>query len=136
MTTVAVRDGIIACDSCVSGSFPNATIKIKRGPDFLIGFAGDWVAGEYLVECYINDDKPIRHDDDDVDILIARESGIYFLDALFREAKICEKYYAIGSGSQAAMVAMNMGATAVEAVREAIKVDLYSGGRVRSLSLA
>ena len=135
MTTIVVRDSIMACDSMISGSFPQSAKKIRRGKDCIIGFAGDWVAGTHFIERYLADADPIRDKDDDIEFIVLKESGIYYLDVLFREVKIRRDYYAIGSGDQAATVAMNMGADAKEAVRQAIIVDQYSGGRVQSLTL-
>lgn len=125
----------MACDSLVTGDYPSQSNKIFRRADCLIGYAGDWLAGYHLVDSYLSNREPIRGDNDDVDILILRKTGIYCLDPQFREVRVTGKYYAIGSGSQAAMVAMNMGADAVGAIREAIKVDQWTGGRVRSLRL-
>jgi ATP-dependent protease HslVU (ClpYQ) peptidase subunit len=56
-------------------------------------------------------------------------------DHRLREVKLRETFWAIGSGEQAAMVAMHMGATAKEAVEMAKRVDPYTGGRVREFSL-
>ena len=57
------------------------------------------------------------------------------MDYRFREVRICGTHYAIGSGSAAAMVAMNLGLNAADAIREAIKVDDDTGGRIRVLRL-
>jgi len=135
MTTVAVRDGVMASDSRITGSFPDSTKKIFRGNGFIIGFSGDWVAGMHFVDRYIADAEPIRNKDDDVDFVILRDDGIYYMDAMFREVRISGSYYAIGSGSQAAMVAMNMGASAKDAVAQAIKVDCYSSAPIKCLEL-
>jgi ATP-dependent protease HslVU (ClpYQ) peptidase subunit len=43
--------------------------------------------------------------------------------------------YAIGSGSDFAMGAMLAGKTAAESVRIATKLDIYSGGAVRSIAV-
>ncbi len=40
---------------------------------------------------------------------------------------------AIGSGSAYALAAMDMGASAEEAVRAAMKRDIYTGGTVRTI---
>ena len=40
---------------------------------------------------------------------------------------------AIGSGSAYALAAMDMGASAEDAVRAAMKRDIYTGGRVRTM---
>ena len=45
------------------------------------------------------------------------------------------KYYAIGSGSTAAMVAMECGKSAADAVRIAMKFDNNTGGKVQSVKL-
>jgi hypothetical protein len=46
-----------------------------------------------------------------------------------------QKYYAIGSGGEFALAAMDAGAGAVEAVRIAIGRDLWSGGKVTYVRL-
>lgn len=43
--------------------------------------------------------------------------------------------YAIGSGSDFAMGAMLAGKTAAESVRIATKLDIYSGGAVRTIAV-
>ncbi|WP_122586653.1 proteasome subunit beta [Pseudomonas viridiflava] len=43
------------------------------------------------------------------------------------------KAYAIGGGSAYALAAMDMGASADEAVRAAMKRDIYTGGTVRTM---
>ena len=124
----------MACDSVITGSFPESSKKMRRGDDCIIGVCGDWVAGMHLMECFLTEKDPTR-EKDDVEFIILRESGIYYMDVMFREVKVQGKYYAMGTGSQAAMVAMNMGADAREAIKQAIAVDQYSGGRIQSLTL-
>jgi len=137
VTTIAVKDDCMACDSMVSGGFTQATRKIRKANNCIVGYAGDWLAGEYFADYYLSsrEEKPERDSDDDIELLVLKKSGIYLVDYRFREVRICGKHYAIGSGAQGAMVAMNMGATAPEAVKEAIKVDDYTSGKVRSLRL-
>lgn len=138
MTTIAVRDGKMACDSRITGGFIAATkTKIITGRNCLVGFCGDyiacysgalWLAGELS-------DRPSTSDSDDVLFLVLRGKDIYLADAQLREAPVGGKYWAIGSGEQAAMTAMHMGATAKEAVKMAKLVDECTGGRVREFSL-
>ena len=138
MTTIAVRDGVMACDSLITGGMSAAATKMHRKGGVIVGFAGDWLAGEYFAQQYLSGENGSkkRDSDDDVELLVLKPSGIYLVDYRFREVKIASKYYAIGSGAPLAMVAMNMGATAADAVREAIVVDDYSGGRIRTLRLS
>lgn len=42
---------------------------------------------------------------------------------------------AIGSGSAYALAAMDMGASAVDAVRAAMKRDIYTGGTIRTMTI-
>jgi phosphoglycolate phosphatase-like HAD superfamily hydrolase len=127
----------MACDSHVTSAMSVSANKIFEGDGILVGYAGDWIAGEYFARHYLGefDEKPERDSDDDLELLVLKLSGIYLVDYRFREVRICGKHFAIGSGAQAAMAAMNMGATAKEAVREAIKVDDYSAVKVRTITL-
>ena len=127
----------MACDSLVTGGLSAPSTKIWRKGDCIVGFCGDWIAGVYFAQIYLKGDEAKKRDsDDDIELLVLRPSGIYLVDYRFREVKISLAYYAIGSGGQGAMVAMNMGATAVEAIKEAIKVDDYTDGKIRSLALS
>ena len=46
-----------------------------------------------------------------------------------------EGYYAFGSGDLHALTAMDLGASAVEAVEMAMKRDVYTGGEIRTRSI-
>ena len=139
MTTVAFRDGVMACDSKVSGDFlSKIQDKVVKGRGVLVGYCGDliaaWSGAMYLAGEV--QDRPITTREDDVMFLIYRDGELYLADAEFREVPLKPmKYYAIGSGGQAAMVAMHMGATAGEAIKMAIRVDDGSGGPVKEYRL-
>lgn len=139
MTTIAFRDGTMACDSLVTGSFKSIiNSKVVVGQNCMVGFCGDpiaaWDAAQYLAGEL--QDKPNICGKDDVLFLMYKDKKLYLVDGELRQLPLDgNKYYAIGSGEQAAMVAMHMGATAAEAVKMAIKVDDGSGGRVREYTL-
>lgn len=137
MTTVAVKDGVMACDSQVTGNFLSKTVKVIKGDDILVGYCGDWVAGMCFAQYIagVVDEEPKGSKSDEVEFVILRPDGLYIADNHLREVKLKESFYAIGSGEQAAMVAMMMGATAKEAVNMAKKVDPYTGGRVWEFQL-
>jgi hypothetical protein len=139
LTTIATKDGVMACDSQVSGDFLGSEKKIYRGRGMLLGICGDFIAATWLAQKYIqggdiDPDKDFAQFDD-LEIMVLKRNGLYLMDMHLREVKLCSKQYAIGSGSQAAMVAMNMGATAKEAIKEAMKVDPFTGGRIRSYKI-
>jgi hypothetical protein len=111
--------------------------KVLQGPRGLVGFSGDPISGYTgaLYLCGDAQDRPITAGAD-CWYLALRPDGVYLIDSEFRELPLKgNKYYAIGSGEQAAMVAMHMGATAAEAVKMAIRVDEYSGGTVKEFTL-
>jgi hypothetical protein len=129
----------MACDSRVTGGFISPVqTKVIVGRNCLVGYCGDviaaWGAAQYLAGEL--KDAPTISNKDDVLFLMYRDGKLYLVDGELRELPLTgNKYYAIGSGEQAAMVAMHMGATAKEAVQMAIRVDQNSGGRVREFSL-
>ena len=138
MTTIAFRDGIMACDSRMTGGYiAVCKSKIVEGRDCLVGFSGDAIAGHSGAMYLAGEmqDRPVTSKDD-VWFLVYRDKRLYLADSEFRELPLDgNKYFAIGSGEQAAMVAMHMGASAAEAVKMAIRVDENSGGTVREYSL-
>ena len=137
MTTIAVRNGTMACDSRLTGGFICSVNKIICGDGILVGYAGYAVAGYAFAEhvAGLTEEKPHAGGDDDIDLLVLKGKKIYLVDNRLRWLPIPQKYYAIGSGCQAAMVAMHMGATAKEAVEMAKLVDESTGGRVKEYKL-
>ena len=135
MTTVAYRDGVMACDSLLTGGFKSVIKdKVIKGRDATVGFCGDAIAA-YSSAMYLAgevQDRPAASSKDDVLFLVYRDGDLFLADSELRELPLDgNKFYAIGSGEQAAMTAMYMGASATEAVKMAIKVDENSGGRVK-----
>ncbi|MBB1614517.1 proteasome subunit beta [Pseudomonas sp. UMC65] len=140
MTTIAYKDGVIACDSrqtradaIVSDDCLKCQV-VDGVSFFLAGAVCDEKAliAAYFgtpssapVECsgYVVDDGKllmVGHDD---------RTGIWKqeLDPLNPDA--------IGSGSAYALAAMDMGASAEEAVRAAMRRDIYTGGKIRTFTV-
>ena len=139
MTTIAFRDGVMACDSRMTGGYiAVCRSKVVVGRDCLVGFCGDPIAA-YGGAMYLAgeiQDRPQSNDSDDVTFLVWRDGRLYLADSSLRELPLDgNKYFAIGSGEQAAIVAMHMGASAKEAVQMAIRVDENSGPPVKEFSL-
>ena len=138
MTTVAYRDGVMACDSQLTGGFKSVTpSKVVIGRSKMVGFCGDYASGyagaQYLAE--EASDKPESHSDDDNEYIVTDGKRIWLADTRLRLAPVGDKFWAVGSGGIAAMAAMYAGADAETAVKIAIKVDEYSGGKVRTFKL-
>jgi len=138
MTTIAYKDGVIAYDSRQTRNGAIVTDNAEKSElvngvrFFLAGAVCDMPAliAAYFgtpstvpVECsgYVVDGGRlimVGHDD---------KTGVWKqeLDPANPDA--------IGCGAPYALAAMDMGASAEEAVRAAVKRDIYTGGRIRTL---
>ena len=140
MTTIAYKDGVIAYDGrqtrsdrIVSDSASKCQV-VGGVSFFLSGAVCDEKAlilayfgtpSSVPVECsgYVVDGGKLMmvgHDD---------KTGIWKQDLELSNPD------AIGSGAQYAIAAMDMGASAAEAVRAAMKRDIYTGGKVTTLTI-
>jgi len=151
MTTIAYRDGVLACDSKETHEDEKAgeisfyhTQKIyrkrvrpdikKKSYEVLIATRGEVGASLIAVDWYgegLEEPDDRLYSDSQFDLLIVEPDGLWTMDQYFRPHKIDdEEYYAIGSGTKAALGAMFMGATAVQAIEAAISCDPGTGGEV------
>jgi ATP-dependent protease HslVU (ClpYQ) peptidase subunit len=146
MTTIAYRDGVLAADSRLtvdygSGARKHTTKKLfrkritegKKSYDVIIATAGESSPGMVFLDWY-GSGKPIPdmflHMGGDFTCLVLTPKGLYEYDVYCRGELIEEEFYAVGSGSMAALAAMHCGKSAVEAVRIASRIDPYTGGRI------
>lgn len=131
--------------------YSNQVLKFKGGPkiikcppndmfgqkdEFLMGFAG--VAHEMisLMDFFLNPDMGVKIPKiRDTKGLILTKKGIYFFDTPGQWMNIDEKFFALGSGSTTALGAMHAGATTLQAVKAAGKVDPYTGLGYKTLKL-
>lgn len=136
MTTIAYKDGIIAYDSrrtrdgvIVSDSVEKCVIQ-SGVAFFLSGATPDMPA---MMAAYFGE-KPrglVEASGFAVEngklwlIGVEDKTGFWKVEKDLRE---CDS---VGCGSSFALAAMDMGATAEEAVRAAMKRDIYTGGTVR-----
>lgn len=139
MTTIAIKDGIMACDSRItSGNVVNylGFEKVMRHDDCYYGFAGDChqIA---LSKAYIKGEIALEHLPDTValEVVCMPKKGKPYLltitDGCVTTMDI-KGSFSIGSGSSFAMAAMECGATARQAVDVAKKYDIYSGGNTKA----
>lgn len=151
MTTIAYRDGKIAADSLLtyiteSGGarkFRCAKLfKKKVGTEqreVIIATAGESAPALVFVDWYGSGaDIPetlLYHECDFTCLIIESDGKLYEADKFCRPDEVLEPFYAIGSGSKEALAAMHCGKSAAEAVEIAAKVDLYTGGEIRVMSL-
>lgn len=145
MTTIACNREMIVSDSMVSIAHRDLwypAVKLVRGPGLVAGASGDggdcsrflrWAAGGF------KNAPPKWQDtttDEQVLALVVKEDGIYAWSLGDPEPERIEAdYFAVGSGGKAAHVAMQYGADPIQAVKDAIAVDLWSGGKIQVLRL-
>lgn len=140
MTTIAYKDGVIAYDSRATRgdvimSDDCEKCETHDGVKFLLaGAVSDIKAfvaayfgtrSEIPLDCFgyvIDGGRLMLVGNDD-------DTGIWRQDL---NPNVCD---AIGSGSPYALAAMDMGASAEDAVRAAMKRDVYTGGTVRTFKI-
>lgn len=147
MTTIAVKDGVMACDSMLGISSDGGgdrayynCEKIYEIEGELIGGAGDSVGVLIWYDWYMGGCKHKKLAkkmwECDFDILILHKSGlIQASDASGTFEDVREPFYAIGSGTKCALAAMHCGKTAPEAVGISKLIDPHTGGPVQEFTL-
>ena len=146
MTTIAYRDGVLATDSGVySGEVElGSTKKIhKIADECYIAVCGDadsyWLIVSYIKSIHCK--KSLLEWDwsespkTDSSCILVNRGKVYHLDAANQPYVIKAAFYADGCGYEFAFGAMEMGASAIEAVEVAIKYHALSSGKVRSVNL-
>ena len=137
MTTIAYRDGVLAADTQINsgnGARAGSIQKVGRTSDgHLWGYSG---STQHQEGCVAWLDK--REGDP------AKIEGVFIVitpAGAVREwwgegwIQSQARFFAWGSGERLALGAMQVGATAAEAVRAAIALDLESGGEVTAVRL-
>lgn len=140
MTTIAYRDGVLAADTLgVYGGNVRETMgaqKIMRAKDgSLLAITGDFAATHTYASCLARGQIPASLPKDSGRVIQIAKSGKVSVHEAGGSYPLGTKVFAYGSGSDAARGAMLMGASAVEAVRVASKVDIHTGSTVRFLKL-
>lgn len=146
MTTIAYRDGVLAADGRSVGAndviLGDNTIKVWTLPNgFLVGGSGtrsvifryrDWMASREGARPSLRDgDK----DNNRSMIIEIMPNGTIYMHEDEYIHDLTEPFVAIGSGREAAMAAMHMGAGAEEAIRIACKTNPWSGGVIHKVQI-
>lgn len=137
MTIIAYRDGVMAADSQVTGNFTTLGIKLHRKSGKIIGFAGDLHQALVFVDWYFDSKqrKPDIANENDWVALVASKDGLEEWNHSLRPVRVPEMFYAIGSGAEVAMGAMEAGASAKRAAEIACKRADGCGGPVVTMRL-
>lgn len=132
MTTVAVKDNVIAADTRASGDTTFKVSKLFVTKKGVIGVAGAFGEALKFVEWYKDQrrKKPEFGDDSEFNALVLRPHGRVELWDGALHPIVVEQPFAIGSGAQYALGAMIAGVSAFRAVEAACALDPHSAAPV------
>lgn len=141
MTTIAYKDWVMAFDSRVSADgtiYYDDFDKSRTVGDVKFFFAGRLCDVDGIVKCWFGGDSAVELD---AYALVFDGARLWYVshtlkDGLRKAPLLLGSPYSIGSGSAHALTAMDMGATADEAVSMAARRDTATGGVIRVIHLA
>lgn len=142
MTTVVYRDGVMAGDQRVTAGSTrdSSTRKVYRRKDgCVLGGCGAASIVQRFVSWFLAGEKgpapSLGDKDDDAQILVVRSPDVVEFYDRFGWHPISGKFFAIGSGSDVAFGALEMGASARKAVAIAARRDVNTGDGVAWVKL-
>jgi len=139
ITTIAYKNGIIAYDSLLTSDITitsnnyNKSRLVNGIKFFLAGSISDY---DRFTALYFDEKS-----EDELNIsAIIVDSGKVYLSSTNKEGKLWKSDitgipYAIGTGEDHALTAMDLGLSARDAVKMAIKRDTCTGGRIRTFKI-
>ena len=134
MTTIAFDGEIIASDSrsSIGNTLGQGNRKkiFRKGNEFIAG-AGYYDEVIKISEYLLHGGEEPKLSDPDFTIMHIKNNKVFYYCNSVNPTPQTPPF-AIGSGDDFALAAMMCGKTAVEAVKIAIKCDVYTGGKVRS----
>lgn len=144
MTTIVYKDGVIAYDSrATSGEMISSdSIEKKRVVNNVVFFfAGSLKDFDSLVEAYFNTEPPVEIENDGTGAIVVDNKKVFLISldpdsgGYWKQPLELFTKYALGSGSHYAQAAMVMGADAKKAVEVASKLDIRTGGKIKTYKI-
>ena len=138
MTVIAYRSGVMASDTKV-GICANLKIhqgdKVFKRKGHLFGIAGsDCPSNDNFLKWFFGNRDDMSEFEFEA-LVVVSDGCMFLIDQRGSEYPIDQEFFALGSGQEVAMGAMEMGATAVQAVEAAIRWAAQCEGEVTSISL-
>lgn len=148
MTVIAFRDGIMVADSRATVESEAGGIRFFRcdklfrvladGVDSIVGVAGGSFDGlefiEWLKRPGTQPSSRLLDGEADFTALMFNKHGLFEYDKWCRPEQIRERFYAVGCGAKAALTAMHVGASALDAVKATCRVDPLCGPPIVCMS--
>ena len=145
MTTIAYKDGFIAADGQVTSGSDTAIkddhtkifkFKYDKKP-CIVAACGTLYSNAIIIETTkMVLDGALASPLKGATMFISYNNKLYYCDDDTGMIELNKKkFYAIGSGEQFAMGAMEMGASAKKAVMIASKLDPWTGGKIKTAKI-
>lgn len=136
MTTIAYRDGILAADGRTTMGetiFTDHTKKIIRLSDgALFALCGEVAYVQPMLDALEDDDVDLPEAKGEFTAVVVEKDGkLRVYEGMGGWINVDAPYAAFGSGDEYALGAMDMGASAEEAVRISCGRDLGTGGDIQ-----
>jgi ATP-dependent HslUV protease subunit HslV len=135
MTTIIATRELMVSDTRCTFPVPFFAAKIYRAGGSLFGGAGDSVPIEKFIAWKRGADRPEFGEEDNFTILELDRDGLWMWDKNLVRLEVRNKFYAIGTGAQYAMGAMEAGATPAEAVKISARYDEHTGLPIETMKL-
>jgi hypothetical protein len=139
VTTIVYRDGVLAGDTRVTMGntiCPEVFRKVRRLADgSLFAAAGDLQEGELIHEALVKKLAMPKIEDKETEAIRIKSDGSIWHFGGRLWVRVRAPWAVLGSGYIAAMGALKIGATAIEAVRVARTLDVHTGGRIQTVKL-
>jgi len=138
MTTIAFDGETLAADSrefnSESGIYVDNCTKITRWKNVYFASAGSSSAGLLFERWFKDQTKEKPSLNSDFETFVVRNGKCFYYDDNYISSEQ-KPPYAIGSGGALAMAAMYAGCDAKKAVQIAMKLDPYTGGKVKTMKV-
>lgn len=139
MTTIVATRTLMVSDSRISeGNSHFHSPKLFRVDDSILGLAGDWEDALKFLEWFTAGADPNatpEYEENTFDALELNHSGLYAWDKGLHRVTILNQHHAVGSGAQAALGALFMGATPEQAIEAASQIDMFTSGPIQMFNL-
>lgn len=136
MTTIAFRDGIIAFDTLITADEKVFSTKDKafKINDYIVGCAGNLTDIEKFLN-WVKSDMPEEKPKISIEAILIKGNKVNIVSDNCVFSKMAGKFCAIGTGANYALGAMEMGATAKQAVAIARKYDRLTGRKIKEIKI-
>jgi ATP-dependent protease HslVU (ClpYQ) peptidase subunit len=132
MTTIAAnREGLAGDSRLISGSTISHGRKVWRRKGAVLGIAGGYAQAHRLVDWFLSGARGDPPELDEVEaVILTRDGRLLHYEGAERPFEVADEFISIGSGKEAAMAAMYMGADPRKAIQVASLVDANTGGPI------